>query len=80
MDKGGGEEPAPIRLSLEHPLHPVVVLCLLGNYDNDVPLLETKLIFVVRLAVVEGSTSLVPVELVPRLEIGRRVIYLKGNC
>ena len=80
MDKGGGEETAPIRLRLENPLHPVVVLGLLGNYDNNVSFLETKLIFIVRLAIVEGPTSLVPVELVPWLEIERRVIYLEGNC
>ena len=79
MDKGGGEETAPIWLRLEHPLHPVVVLCFLGNYDNNVPFLKTKLIFIVRLAIVESPTSLVPVELVP-LEIERRVIYLEGNC
>ena len=65
MDKGGGEETPTIRLRLEDSLHPVVVLRFLGNYDNDVSFLETKLIFVVRLAIVEGSTSLVPVELVP---------------
>ena len=72
MDKGGGEETPTIRLRLEDSLHPVVVLRFLGNYDNDVSFLETKLIFVVRLAVVEGSTSLVPVELRP-LEIEREV-------
>ena len=80
MDKGGGEKTAPIWLRLEYPLHPVVVLSLLRNYDNNVTFLETKLIFIVRLAIVEGPTSLVPVELVPRLEIERRVIYLEGNC
>ena len=79
MDKGGGEETAPVWLRLEDSLHPVVVLSLLGNYDNDVPFLKTKLIFVVCLAVVEGPTSLVPVELRP-LEIERGVIYLEGNC
>ena len=70
MDKGGGEETAPVWLRLKNSLHPVVVLRLLGNYDNDVPFLKTKLIFVVSLAVVKGPTSLVPVELVP-LEIER---------
>ena len=79
MDKGGGEETPTIRLRLEDSLHPVVVLRFLGNYDNDVSFLETKLIFIVRLAIVEGPTSLVPVELRP-LKIERGVIYLEGNC
>ena len=71
MDKGGGKESTTIRLRLEDPLHPVVVLGLLGDDDDDVALLETKLIFVVSLAVVQGSTSLVTVVLVPLLQLQR---------
>ena len=78
MDKGGGEETSPIWLGLEDPLHPVVVLGFLRNYDNNVPFLKTKLIFIVRLAIVEGPTSLVPVELVP-LEIEIETCDLSGG-
>ena len=79
MDKGRREEAALLRRRFKNPLHPVIVLGLLRQYDDDITLLKTKLIFVVRLAVVEGPTSLVPVELRP-LEIERGVIYLEGNC
>lgn len=65
MHKTGGEEAAPVRLSLQHALHPVVVLCLLGEDDDDVTLLEGQLVLVVGLAIVEGATALVPLEFRP---------------
>ena len=84
MDKGGGEESTTVGLGFEDPLHPVVVLCLLGDDDDDVALLETKLIFVVSLAVVQGSTSLVTVVLVPLLQLQRDDMRFiregDGNC
>ena len=84
MDKGGGEETPTIRLRLEDSLHPVVVLRFLGDYDNDVSFLETKLIFVVSLTIVQGPTSLVTVVLVPLLQLQRddmRFIRVcDGNC
>ena len=64
MDKGGGEETAPIWLRFEYPLHPVVVLSLLRNYDNNVTFLETKLIFIVCLTIIECTTSFITVKLV----------------
>jgi hypothetical protein len=62
VDKAGGEEAAFVRLRLEDALHPVVVLRLLGEDEDDVALLEGELVLVVRLAVVEGATPLVPLE------------------
>ena len=63
VDKAGGEEAATIRLRLEDALHPVVVLRLLGEDEDDVALLEGQLVLVVSLAVVKGATSFVPLEL-----------------
>ena len=84
MDKGGGEESTTVGLRLEDPLHPVVVLGLLGDDDDDVALLETKLIFVVSLAVVQGSTSLVTVVLATLLQLEkdnmRFIRECDGNC
>jgi hypothetical protein len=62
VDKAGGEEAALVRLCLEDALHPVVVLRLLGEDEDDVALLEGELVLVVGLAVVEGATALVPLE------------------
>ncbi len=62
MDKAGGKEAAFVRLRLEDALHPVVVLRLLGEDEDDVALLEGELVLVVRLAVVEGATALVTLE------------------
>jgi len=62
VDKAGGEEAALVRLCLEDALHPVVVLRLLGEDEDDVALLEGELVLVVRFAVVEGATPLVPLE------------------
>ena len=73
-----------VRLRLEDPLHPVVVLGLLGDDDDDVTLLETKLIFVVSLAVVQGSTSLVTVVLATLLQLEKdNMRFIRegdGNC
>jgi hypothetical protein len=62
VDKAGGEEAALVRLRLEDALHPVVVLRLLGEDEDDVALLEGELVLVVGLAVVEGAAALVPLE------------------
>ena len=40
MHKGGREETAFVWLSLEDTLHPVVVLGLLGEDDDDIAFLE----------------------------------------
>jgi hypothetical protein len=65
VDKAGGEEAAFVRLGLEDALHPVVVLRLLGEDEDDVALLEGELVLVVRFAVVEGAAALVPLEVRP---------------
>ena len=63
MHEGGWEEAAFLWLCLEDALHPVVVLRLLGEYDDDVTLLEGQFVLVVGLAVVQGSAPLVPLVL-----------------
>jgi hypothetical protein len=62
VDKAGGKEAALVRFCLEDALHPVVVLRLLGEDEDDVALLEGKLVLVVGFAVVEGAAALVPLE------------------
>ena len=64
VDKGGGEQASLVGGRLQDALHPVVVLSLLGQDHNDISLLECKLIFIVRLAIIERTTSFITVKLV----------------
>ena len=68
MDKRGGKEAALFRVRLKDALHPVVVLRLLVEDDDDVALLEGQLVVVVGLAVVQGPAPLVPMVLRPLKE------------
>lgn len=65
MNEGGREEPPPVRLRFQDALHPVVVLRLLGEDDDDVTLLEGELVLVVRLTVVQRPAPLIPLQVNP---------------
>ena len=56
-DEGDRKEAPLAGPCLEVSLHPVLVLSLLIDDDNDVILLECQLVLVVRCAVVQGSAS-----------------------
>ena len=61
VDKAGWKQASPIRIWFKHTLHPVVILCLFSHDDDNVSLLECKLIFIVCLTIVECTTSAVSV-------------------
>ena len=55
LDERHGEESPLVGLGLEVALHPVLVLGLLVEDDDEVALLEGQLVVVVGLAVVQGA-------------------------
>ena len=64
VDEGGGEESSLVRSRLQDTFHPVIIFSLLGQDHYDVSLLECKLIFIVRLTIIERTTSFITVKLV----------------
>ena len=64
MDKRGGKQSSLVWGRLQDPLHPVVVLRLLGQDDDNIAFFKCKLIFVVRLTIIERTTSFITVKLV----------------
>lgn len=55
MDKADGEHALPRVVALDLALHPVVVVRLLVQHDQDLALLELQLVVIVRVAVVQGT-------------------------
>lgn len=51
------EHPGTLRLVFHHPFHPVIVIRLLFDYDNNFTFLEWQLVFVVGRAVVQRLAS-----------------------
>ena len=68
LDERHGEEPPLVGLGLEVALHPVLVLGLLVEDDDDISLLEGQLVLVVGLAVVERPAP---------PEVRRRIVSLQ---